>query len=232
LPDGRRRNWLRAAPQLAQWHGSARGLRLALDIASGGGVRSGEILVVEAFRLRRVMATLLGAQLRDEADPLLPGLNVNSHSVVGDALILGDAARSELLALFDASVGNDGEDAAVLAFDDKLAHRVLVLVHQEVQPQDFGLLRRMVELEAPAHVDVQVTRATWPLMVGISSLVGVDTYLGPPNPVEPVRVDQSILGRGGQVQSAPLLDPRLSGALLDTADAGSASPWRWLPDDT
>jgi len=232
LPDGRRRDWLRAAPQLAQWHGSARGLRLALDIASGGGVRSGEILVVEAFRLRRVMATLLGAQLRDEADPLLPGLNVNSHSVVGDALILGDAARSELLALFDASVGNDGEDAAVLAFDDKLAHRVLVLVHQEVQPQDFGLLRRMVELEAPAHVDVQVTRATWPLMVGISSLVGVDTYLGPPNPVEPVRVDQSILGRGGQVQSAPLLDPRLSGALLDTADAGSASPWRWLPDDT
>ena len=73
LPAARRREWLRAAPALARWHGTRRGLALALDVATGGGVRGGEIVLLEHFRLRRLLATLLGVDLAEENDPLLPG---------------------------------------------------------------------------------------------------------------------------------------------------------------
>ena len=86
LPAERRREWLRAAPDLARWHGTRNGLRLALDVATGGGVRSGEIVVVENFRLRRILATLLGVDLSDENDPLLPGLAQSGNSIVGDTV--------------------------------------------------------------------------------------------------------------------------------------------------
>ena len=188
LPAGRRREWLRAAPDLARRHGTRDGLRLALDIATGGGVRGGEIIVVENFRLRRILATLLGVDLADETDPLLPGLQQSGNSVVGDTLVVGDAERVELLALFREEAASAAEDAAVISFYERLAYRVTVLVHREVEPQDFALIRRIVQLETPAHVEVRVVAATWPLLVGIASLVGVDTYLGPPRLPRPVQV--------------------------------------------
>jgi phage tail-like protein len=100
LPEARRREWLLRSSALARYHGSRRGLRLALDIASDGGVRGGEIVVLEGFRMRRLMSTLLGVNLNVEDDPLLPGLVISGNSVVGDTLILGEAERVELLALF------------------------------------------------------------------------------------------------------------------------------------
>jgi hypothetical protein len=54
--------------------------------------------------------------------------------------------------LFRADVATAQENADVVAFLDQLANRATVLVHQSVSPQDLGLLRRVVELEAPAHV--------------------------------------------------------------------------------
>jgi phage tail-like protein len=258
LPAGRRREWLRAAPDLARRHGTRDGLRLALDVATGGGVRGGEIIVVENFRLRRILATLLGVDLADETDPLLPGLQQSGNSVVGDTLVLGDAERVELLALFREEAASATEDAAVISFYERLAYRATVLVHREVEPQDFALIRRIVQLETPAHVEVRVVAATWPLLVGIASLVGVDTYLGPPRLPRPVQVERSGLGMGDFLIGVATLDPRLSGApaaappvavaraertvaagssfILD-ASASRAAPghsiaeyrWRWLP---
>ena len=227
MPEPRRRDWLRAAPLLARWHGTKRGLATALDLATGGGVRGGEIIVLEHFRLRRLLATLLGVDLAEERDPLLPGLHQSGNSIVGDRLILSDTETAELLALFREEVATAAENAAVLEFLGRLAHRATVLVHQTVTPQDLGLIRRIVDLESPAHVDVRIATATWPLLVGIASLVGVDTYLGPPQPLRPARVQVSALGGGDFVLGPVGLDPRMAGAAapsptvrLPTANAG------------
>lgn len=211
LPEARRRAWLRAAPQLARAHGTRRGLELALELASGGGVSGGEIVLLEDFRLRRLLASLLGVDLNVEDDPLLPGLIVSGNSVVGDTLILGEGERAELMALFREEVATAAENRAVLAFDARLAHRATVLVHQEFAPQDLGLIRRVVELESPAHADVRVASATWPLLVGIASLVGVDTYLADKPRPKPARVGVSRAGRD-YVIGPVTLDPRLAGA--------------------
>ncbi len=237
LPAPRRRDWLAAAPDLARRHGTRDGLRLALDVASGGGVRGGEIIVVESFRLRRILATLLGVDLVDEKDPLLPGLQVSGNSVVGDTLVLGEHAQAELAALFRDDTRTSADDKIVSAFDDQLAHRALVLVHREVEAQDFALLRRVVRLEAPAHVDVTVAAASWPLLVGIASLVGVDTYLGPPRQPRAVQLERSVLGQGDLVTGPAVLDPRLSGvpaaagagSLVLDADGPPPEAWRTWP---
>lgn len=221
LPTARRRDWLRHAADLARFHGTRRGLLLALDLASGGGVREGRITVLEGFRLRRLMSTLLGVQLEVEDDPLLPGLVISGNSVVGDTLVLGEAERLELLALFRDELADTAEREAVLAFYDRLAWRSLVLLHGTHAQDELGLLRRIVALESPAHVEVQIAEASWPLLVGIASLVGVDTWLGPPRPLRPARADHSTLGRGDRVLGVGSLDPRLSGA---ASAAGALRP--------
>ncbi len=226
LAGSRRRAWLAAAPEMARRHGTRAGLELALDVASGGGVAGGEIVVLEDFRLRRLLATLLGVDLQVEDDPLLPGLVVSGNSVVGDTLVLGEAERVELLALFRSEVASAEENQAVLAFYEKLAFRATVLVHQSITETDLGLLRRIVELASPAHAIVRVVTATWPLLVGVASLVGVDTYLGPRPPRRPARVDVSAAGQD-YVMAPATLDPRLAGAAAampadpPVADAGA-----------
>jgi hypothetical protein len=87
-----------------------------------------------------------------------------------------------------------------------------VLVHQSVTPQDLGLIRRVIEMESPAHVEVRLLTATWPLLVGVASLVGVDTYLGPPQLPRPARLDVSGIGLGDYVLGPAALDPRARGA--------------------
>jgi hypothetical protein len=130
---------------------------------------------------------------------------------VGDTLILGEAERVELLALFRGDVATEEENESVRAFYQRLAHRATVLVHDRVSATDLGLLRRIVALEGPAHCDVRVVTATWPLMVGVASLVGVDSYLGPRPDRRPARVEHSAAGRD-YVIGPSALDPRMAGA--------------------
>jgi phage tail-like protein len=222
LPAARRRAWLQAAPELARWHGTRRGLALALDVATGGAVSGGEVVVIEDFRLRRLLATLLGVDLADEDDPLLPGLQVSGNSVVGDTLVLGDQERGELMALYREEATSAAEDRQIAAFYGRLAHRATVLVHREVEAVDIGLIRRIVAIESPAHVDVRVATASWPFMVGVASLVGVDTYLARAVPPRPVRVQHSVLGMGDRVLSPTTLDPRLRGEAAPTVVVADA----------
>lgn len=210
----RRRRWLAHTPELYRRRGTKAGLELALDIASDGGVRRGAILVLEDFTLRRTFATILGADLAEEGDPLLGGWAVSGNSVVGDTLILGEEGREEILALFrvPANGGTAAERETVDRFHARLAHRATVLVHDQVSSLDLGLIRRVVALETPAHVATQVVTASHPLLVGVASLVGLDTVLTPRPPARRVKLDESRLNHA-LLQSPASLDPRLERGL-------------------
>jgi len=172
-------------------------------------VNGGEIVVLENYRLRRTFATILGADLADENDPLLAGLTASGNSIVGDTLILGDEHEQEFLAVFASGAEQTrSEVSAVARLFDELAHRITVLVHNEVEPQDLGLIRRIVTLETPAHVQAQVLTARFPFMVAVASLVGVDTYLARGRTRAPAEVSVSAIGADFLV-SSPSLDPRL-----------------------
>ncbi len=210
-PAERRRLLLREAPTLYRQRGTLAGLRRSLDIATGGAVSGGELVVLEDFRLRRTFATILGANLANPEDPLLQGLSISGNSFVGDTLVLGDETRQEFLALFNAQQLTEAENEDILEFFDQLAHRVTVLVHEAIAPQDLGLIRRIVELETPAHVLSRVVTARHPFVVSLASLVGIDTYLSQKPQSQPVRVEQSQLGVRDLIQRPASLDPRLEG---------------------
>lgn len=196
---------------------------------TGGAVTRGDIVVVEGFRLRRTFATILGADLADEEDPLTLGLVRSGNSFVGDTLILGDEARAELLALYRSEVDDSrGDSEAVEQFYARLAHRVLVLVRGVEDPAEMRRLTEVVAKAIPAHVEPRVHHARDPLIVGAASLVGIDTYLTEGLPFERVRLGRSILGEGDFVAGSGHLDPRADapGSIPPTAVArGPGEVW-------
>lgn len=210
--ESKRRAFLTRAAELYRWHGTLRGLSLALELATEGGVSGGEIVVLEDYRLRRTFATIIGANLDDADDPLTLGGIDSGNSYVGDTLFIGDEQRREFLALFSADLDvTAAEEAAIDAFFDKLAFRVTILVHRNDQTQDLGAIQRIAEREVPAHVQFRILPTSAPLLVGITSLVGVDTYLMSRPLPRPARIDGSYVGRGDYVMGPATLDPRLEG---------------------
>jgi phage tail-like protein len=212
-PYESRRRLLLAAPKIYRRRGTLEGLRMAIDAVANDGVSSGEVVVVEDFRLRRTFATILGADLANEADPLLAGLTVSGNSYVGDTLFLGADFQHELLALFGASQLSTLEQAEVRRFYDRLADRLTILVHNEVVERDIGLINRVVELETPAHVSARVVTTSYPLLIGVAALIGVDTYLSAPRTNGTVQLNRSTLGVGDFVRRIGSLDPRVAGGV-------------------
>jgi phage tail-like protein len=228
FPQARRRAWVAASHRIHKAHGTLAGLQLALEIISGGslvremvdgretefprggGVTGGRILVIEEYRLRRTFATILGANLNVSDDPLLPGLLFSTQSFVGDTLMLGDEEKKEFLALFRDAFSSDpatraAEQSAVYDFYARQAHRVTVLVQDTATSTEVGLIRRIAALEAPAHVLVSVVPVSRKLIVGLFSLIAVDTYLAPPVIPGVARLDSSYLGEGDFIRNLPAL---------------------------
>ncbi len=217
---------------------SIRALMLAAEPAgncvflSGGAVTRGDIVAIEGFRLRRTFATILGADLADENDPLTLGMAVSGNSFVGDTLILGDAARDELLALYRPEIdAAQGDTEAVERFFARLAWRILVLVRGVEDEAEFRRLEDIVAEEIPAHVEAQVLHARGPLIVGAASLLGLDTYLAEPPPVRRARIDRSRLGSGEVVAGSGRLDDRADGPVPATPVARAEGPREvWFGD--
>lgn len=199
----------------------------------GGGVSRGDIVVVEGFRLRRTFATILGADLADEDDPLTLGLATSGNSFVGDTLILGETASADLAALFRADMDFARNDqAAVQAFFAHLAFRALILLRGYDDPIERLRLSEIVAEAIPAHIQPDVQSATDPLIVGASALVGIQTYLTTGPSPQRFRLDGSLVGRGDQIQGLGWLDGRADGprALAPTARAsGPESVWTGSP---
>ena len=210
---------------------AVRGLMLAVHLGgqcvflTGGSVTKGDIVVVEGFRLRRTFATILGADLADEQDPLTLGMAASGNSFVGDTLILGDQARDELLALYRPEIDEARGDAdAVAEFYSRLAWRVIVLIRGVGDRDEFRRLEDIVAAAVPAHVEPQVHPARNPLIIGASSLVGVDTYLAEPEPFTRVRLGESIIGEGDFVAGSGALDSRADGPVPRAPTAVADGP--------
>ena len=218
LPESVQRKLLQSAAELYRWHGTLRGLKLALEIATEGGISGGEIVVLEDFRLRRTFASIIGADLDDEEDPLTAGASISGNAYVGDTLFIGDENNKEFLALFSAELAVDTSEQQLIEqlFDD-LAYRVTILLHQEIEAQDLGLIRQIAQQETPAHIAYRVLSASDKFLVGMASLVGVDTYLAKRKPPSDARIGKSYLGKNDFVKGPAALDSRLQGL-------GSGSP--------
>lgn len=219
-PPDRRRARLLAAPELYRGtkrapggRGTALGITKALDVATDGLCRRGAIIVIEDFRLRHIFATILGANLSNQNDPLLPGYVVSSNSIVGDTLFLGNPLDKDFLALFASAMETPAEQQQVLSFYDELAHRMTVFVHDQVETVDLRLVQTIVDQEKPAHVKVSIRRAARPLMIGLASLLGVNTYLTPEPPRGTATVQRSRIGRYDVITHVPSLDPRLESGI-------------------
>lgn len=219
-PAAQRRLHLKKAPELHRRRGTLRGLRLALDIATAGGVRDGRIVVIEDFWFRRTLQTVLGVSLDQEHDELLGGPVVSGNSKVGHTLFLGeerrffghDVTRKKFLALFDADIDLSARDQSVVDdFFASLAHRVTIVVHEQTTADELKLIERVSALQSPAHLVVRVRPADRDFIVGLSALLGADTYLRPHPPAEPVEIDDTVLGDGSLLSRPPALDPRLTG---------------------
>ena len=219
-PPDRRRARIEATPSLYKSRGTVKGVTQALDVATNGACSRGAIIVIEDFRLRHLFATILGADLSIKNDPLLPGYSGSSNSIVGDTLFLGDpSVHAELQALFANDLGIAGSAQAVQSLYDSLAHRMTVFVHDQVENVNLKLVQRIVEAEKPAHVQAFVRVATQPFMIGLASLLGVNTYLGPDLPTNPVTVGVSDVGRYDVVTQMPALDPRMESGWTDPRQA-------------
>ena len=210
LPEAQKRRTIAAATRLYTLRGTIKGLALALDLATDDWVKKGDIVLLEDFRLRRTFATILGADLTVEDDPLLMGKIPSANSYLGDTLILGEESKKEFLALYSDDLDKQGDEQAIIDnFYARLANRLTVLVHQHTGEEALALIRRIVNLEMPAHIDFRIVAASKPLLVGLYALVGVDTYLQEEPPRHVARVGRSYLGRYDFIKKLPTLDERL-----------------------
>jgi phage tail-like protein len=211
-PEARQRRLLKCATLIQQYKGTLAGVNLALDIASDGGVQRGEVVLVENFRLRRTMATILGRNMDDAEHPLTLGTGMSGNSIIGDSLILSDMNAQEFLALFapeltQTELATADEAIAVNAFFDQYAHKISVLLHGRARAQRNAVEDTLAE-HMPAHLQWTIIETERPFVLGTSPLLSIDTYLQHQPEFEPVVLNQTLIGQEGLLKNPAAFSPR------------------------
>jgi phage tail-like protein len=206
-PVARQRRWLKESGNLQRCRGTLAGINLALDIASDGGVQRGQIVVVENFRLRRTMATILGLNVDDTEHPLTLGTGVSGNSLVGESLILSDADAREFFSLFAPEFATDQETEIVEEFFDQYAHQVTILLHGKARQQR-NSITEIVNEQIPAHLQYNIIDTDSPFVLGLSPLLSVDTYLEKQADARPVVLSDTYIGREGLLRNNVALSPQ------------------------
>lgn len=206
-PEARKRRWLESSGELQRYRGTLAGVQLALDIVTDGAVQRGEVVVVENFRLRRTMATILGLNMDDTDHPLTLGTGESGNSIVGDSLILSDKSAREFLALFAPGLADEEETEIVDEFFDKYAHKVTVLLHGRAKRLRDSVAE-MLRQQMPAHLQWQLVETDHPFVLGLSPLLSVDTYLETWPQPRRVTLDDTWLGEEGLLANAAALSPQ------------------------
>ncbi|MBL8844015.1 MAG: phage tail protein [Planctomycetes bacterium] len=195
-PVERQRRSVAAAGELALRRGTLPAVRLALDIATDGLVARGAIVVIENFRLRRTLATLLGVNLDDAGHPLTLGTMESGNSIVGDSLILSAEAAREFLALYDPAALSAGEAHAAAQFLERHAHKVTVLLHGPARERR-AVVEQVLLRELPAHLQWELFATERPFVPGLAPLLAVDTWIDRTPPPRGVVLDDTWLSREG-----------------------------------
>jgi Phage tail protein (Tail_P2_I) len=203
----RQRRWLLETGKLQQYRGTLYGVQLALDILTEGAVARGQVVLVENFRLRRTMATILGVSMDDEEHPLTLGTGVSGNSIVGDSLILADEEQRDFISLFAPGLATTTEKKIVANFFDRYANQVTVLLHGDAR-RFKDVVETMLQQEMPAHLQWRLVETNYPFVLGLAPLLGVDTYLEHQPSARPVILDDTWLGYEGLLKNPPAFSPR------------------------
>ena len=206
-PEERKRRWIECTGDLQKERGTLTGVQLALDIITDGAVARGEVVVVENFRLRRTMATILGLNMDDENHPLTLGTGVSGNSIVGDSLILSDSNAREFLSLFAPELADENETEIVENFFDKYAHKVTVLLHGRAKRMR-NSVETMLRQQMPAHLQWHLVETDHPFVLGLSPLLSVDTYLEHRPPARRVTLNDTYLGAEGVLTNVAAFSPQ------------------------
>jgi phage tail-like protein len=206
-PVARRRRWISHAGAAQRWRGTLGGVQLALDIATDGAVGRGQVVLVENFRLRRTMATILGVNKDDQDHPLTLGTGMSGNSIVGDSLILSEKHAREFLALFSPELADEAESRVVEEFFDRYASQVTALLHGEARGLR-SVVQQTLQEQMPAHVQWRIFETDHPFVLGLSPLLAVDTYLERQPPPRPVTLDDTYLGKEGVLKNPVAFSPQ------------------------
>ena len=205
-PEARRRRALAMAGRQLRQRGTYRGVCLAVDIATDGAVSRGEVVLLETHRLRRTNATVLGIPMGGLNELTQFGVP-SGNSIVGDTLILSAERAIDVLALLAPSVAQGADAATVSRFLDEYADRVQVsvILQGPAAASLKPIVTAVLQAELPAQLHFEIAPIQPRFILGVSPLLGVDTFLDPPEAPAPLTLGQSVVGRDAIVRDPAAL---------------------------
>jgi phage tail-like protein len=206
-PEQRQRIWLACLSELQKWKGTYAGFCLALDIATDGALGKGQIVPVENYLMRRTFATILGIDMDDADHPLTLGTRQSGNSIVGETLFLSDETSREFMTLLAPELLSASDQQIEKKFLDDYAHRVSIVVHEDAFSHIPGIEKLIVEY-VPASIVCKIIKTDKPFILGLSPLLGIDTYLQAAEEARQVVLDDTWLGREGIMRNIASFSPR------------------------